>query len=65
MYQKERECEECPATYVAHSTQSRRCPRCQSLHRREVKKSWLRKKAPPREVEMNHDPNYEFAIYCG
>ena len=61
-------CEDCGKPGIRRSTATKRCPKCQEAHRKErkalIQSRWLRKKGFE-EVDMNHDPNMEDAIYCG
>ena len=68
MYLREFTCEECGKVGVRRTAAKKRCTECQKLHLRERKtlaQSRWRRKVGFGEVEMNHDPNMEDAIYCG
>ena len=66
MYAQIRDCVDCGEEYEAHTKVAQRCPRCQKAHREESRKTWAsRTRKGKREVELNPDANFEYAIYCG
>jgi hypothetical protein len=68
MYLQEFSCEECGKVGMRRTAAKKRCKTCQDAHYRErralAQSRWWRKKGFG-EIDMNHDPNMEDAIYCG